>query len=498
MVAHQALLFRQLSDDVTVFSHTVELTPQDRERLQARGIRIIDGAVAGLRIDDDRITAVALADGTVVPRDVVTVQSRAVARAGFLTGLGLTTIEHPMGMGTYVVADQTGKSSVPGVYLAGNVSDLGAQVGAPPRRAPWREPASTPTWSRRRPTRRSPTSYGSERAGRGECGSAGCASSDRGRKGRGHEGGAECFPPVVGNAHPSGPDGSKSRPWSENAYPPTPDPALVGHPNRCEDGGMNIDGGALDAAAADRRLSGVVAIDRADKSLYEHCYGFAHRALAVPNTRETRFALASGSKIMTALGILRLIETGALRLTDPVRPILGDDLPLIDDAVTIEHLLGHTSGIGDYLDEEADWEASDYILPVPVHTLADTEAFVPVIDGFPQVFPPGERFSYNNGGYIVLAVIIDQTERHRLPRVRGAGGVRPRRSDRYSLPALRRAPRRRRAGLPVRRGRPDERAAPAGPRVTETAASTHESMTCTGSGGRSWLGRLSDPSWSRP
>ena len=43
---------------------------------------------------------------------------------------------------------------------------------------------------------------------------------------------------------------------------------------------MNIDGGALDAAAADRRLSGVVAIDRADESLYERCYGFAHRALA--------------------------------------------------------------------------------------------------------------------------------------------------------------------------------------------------------------------------
>ena len=63
MVAHQALLFRQLSDDVTVFAHTVELTSQDRDRLQARGIRIIDGTVSGLRIDDDRITAVALADG---------------------------------------------------------------------------------------------------------------------------------------------------------------------------------------------------------------------------------------------------------------------------------------------------------------------------------------------------------------------------------------------------------------------------------------------------
>ncbi len=130
MVAHQALLFRQLSADVTVFSHRLELTAQDRERLQARDIRIVDGPVAGLQIDDDRIAGVVLADSTLVPRDVVTVQSRAVARAGFLIGLGLTTVEHPMGMGTYVVADQAGQSSVPGVYLAGNVSDLGAQVGA--------------------------------------------------------------------------------------------------------------------------------------------------------------------------------------------------------------------------------------------------------------------------------------------------------------------------------------------------------------------------------
>jgi thioredoxin reductase len=130
MVAHQALLFRQLSSDVTVFAHTVELTAQDRERLDARSIRVVDGTVTGLRIDDDRISGVVLADGTVVPRTAVTVQSRAVVRAGFLTSLGLTTVEHPMGMGTYVVADPTGQTSVPGVYAAGNLSDLGAQVGA--------------------------------------------------------------------------------------------------------------------------------------------------------------------------------------------------------------------------------------------------------------------------------------------------------------------------------------------------------------------------------
>lgn len=171
---------------------------------------------------------------------------------------------------------------------------------------------------------------------------------------------------------------------------------------------MWVDVEALETAARAGRLSGVVAVDVGDERGYEACYGYAHRGLVVPVTRDTRFALASGSKIMTALGVLRLVEEGAVDLGDLVRPILGEDLPLIDDAVTVEHLIAHTSGIGDYLDEEAEWKPSDYVLPVPVHTLVEAEAFVPVVDGFPQVSPPGERFAYNNGGYIVLALIIER------------------------------------------------------------------------------------------
>lgn len=169
-----------------------------------------------------------------------------------------------------------------------------------------------------------------------------------------------------------------------------------------------LDPQAIDAAAATSRLSGVVAVDVGEERIIERCYGHAHRALGVPNMATTRFALASGGKFPTALAIMRLVESGTLRLSDPVRPILGDDLPLIDDRVTVEHLLGHTSGIGDYLDEDADWEASDYVLSIPVHTLVDTAAFVPAIDGYPQRSEPGERFVYNNGAYIVLALVIER------------------------------------------------------------------------------------------
>jgi CubicO group peptidase (beta-lactamase class C family) len=172
--------------------------------------------------------------------------------------------------------------------------------------------------------------------------------------------------------------------------------------------GPVIDDAAMEVAARKRSFTGVATVDVGDERRYERVAGYAHRALQVPNTAATRIAIASGSKTFTALAVLRLVEEGVIGLDTRVRTILGSDLPLIDDAVTVEHLLTHTSGIGDYLDEEADWDAADYVLPVPVHVLAETEAFVPVVDGFPQTFEPGARFSYCNGGYIVLAIIAER------------------------------------------------------------------------------------------
>ena len=137
-------------------------------------------------------------------------------------------------------------------------------------------------------------------------------------------------------------------------------------------------------------------------------YGYAHRAYRIPNTVDTRFAIASGSKSLTALAVVSLIEQGALRLSTTARSVLGRDLPLIGDEVTVEHLLAHRSGIGDYLDEEADHEITDYVMAVPVHELGTTEQYLAVLDGHPATFPPGQRFCYCNGGYVVLALIAER------------------------------------------------------------------------------------------
>ncbi|MGI5500271.1 serine hydrolase domain-containing protein [Lentzea sp. CA-135723] len=163
----------------------------------------------------------------------------------------------------------------------------------------------------------------------------------------------------------------------------------------------------IDDIAAETGFSGVVRVDRAGEVEFEKAYGLANRAYGVPNTVGTRFGIASGGKGFTALAILSLIDEGKLALATTAREILGDDLPLIAADVTVEHLLTHTSGIGDYLDEEGDWDANDHVIGA-VHELTTTEAFLPLLDGIPTKFPAGERFGYCNGGFVVLALLAER------------------------------------------------------------------------------------------
>jgi len=131
MSVHQALLFRQWSADVTLFTHRAPAPdPEQAERLAARGIAVVTGEVAALEVAGDRLTGLRLADGTVIAREVVAVAPRMVARAGLLESLGLRAVEHPSGAGEHVPADPTGRTEVAGVWVAGNVTDLSAQVGA--------------------------------------------------------------------------------------------------------------------------------------------------------------------------------------------------------------------------------------------------------------------------------------------------------------------------------------------------------------------------------
>jgi thioredoxin reductase/SAM-dependent methyltransferase len=129
---HHALLWRQWTADVTLFRHAgPEPTDDERAQLAARGIRVVDGEVAALEVAGARLSGVRLASGEVVPRRAVVVSPRFTARADLLVSLGLETAElemHGAVVGSYVPADPMGATAVAGVWVAGNVANLQAQV----------------------------------------------------------------------------------------------------------------------------------------------------------------------------------------------------------------------------------------------------------------------------------------------------------------------------------------------------------------------------------
>jgi thioredoxin reductase len=127
---HQVMLFRQLSDNVTYFANLTSLSSDETEQLAARGIRVVHDSVVAVEAADDRLTGVRLEDGTVIGIDALAVMPRMVARAGFLADLGLQLVEHPSGLGDHIPVDASGRTDVDGVWAAGNVTDISAQVGA--------------------------------------------------------------------------------------------------------------------------------------------------------------------------------------------------------------------------------------------------------------------------------------------------------------------------------------------------------------------------------
>lgn len=129
MSVHQALMFAQLTDDLVFFAHEQQLSQEQRDTLAALDIRLVEGRVAAVISTDGQLTGVELADGSFVQRQALAVGTRLEARVDFLQGLGVTALDHPSGVGRHLAAGPTGQTETPGVWAAGNVTDLMAQVG---------------------------------------------------------------------------------------------------------------------------------------------------------------------------------------------------------------------------------------------------------------------------------------------------------------------------------------------------------------------------------
>jgi thioredoxin reductase len=129
MAVHQALLFRQLTDDLVYFSHTAPpLGSEQVEQLVARDVRVVDGRVVGLEVNDGHLKGVRLEDGTLVAREGLVVCAPMVARSEILASLGIVAEDHPLGLGQSIRADPSGQTEIQWVWVAGNVTDLSATV----------------------------------------------------------------------------------------------------------------------------------------------------------------------------------------------------------------------------------------------------------------------------------------------------------------------------------------------------------------------------------
>jgi thioredoxin reductase len=126
---HQALLFRQWSPNISLLLNGQDLPGAEQlELLAARGIDIVEGRVERLVVEDDALVGVALAGGGVRPLEALVVGAPVTVRAGLLVDLGLELAEHPMGVGLHVATDANGATALPGVWAAGNVTNLAGQV----------------------------------------------------------------------------------------------------------------------------------------------------------------------------------------------------------------------------------------------------------------------------------------------------------------------------------------------------------------------------------
>jgi len=171
---------------------------------------------------------------------------------------------------------------------------------------------------------------------------------------------------------------------------------------------MDVTFAQLDHDAQAHDFSGVVRVQRRGEVIVEFACGHSDRANGRANNLETRFAVASGTKALTALTIMSLIESGAFTLDTTLRSLVLGDLPHVDEAVTIDHLLTHRSGVGDYLDEAAGGDVDDHVLgPLSAHTLETARDYLSLLNAHEQQSPPGERFAYNNSGFVMLSLVVD-------------------------------------------------------------------------------------------
>lgn len=159
----------------------------------------------------------------------------------------------------------------------------------------------------------------------------------------------------------------------------------------------------------DADFSGCISIRKSEHIIFQKAFGYADLPNKLPNTLETKFPTASAGKVFVATAILQLIEQQKLSFEDTIGQLLSHiDWKLIDTGITVRQLLNHTSGIPDYFDESVMEEYAELWRDYPNYKIRTSTDLLPLFINKEMMYPRGEKFQYNNTGYVVLGLIIEQ------------------------------------------------------------------------------------------
>ena len=158
------------------------------------------------------------------------------------------------------------------------------------------------------------------------------------------------------------------------------------------------------------QFSGVVLIQRKDETVFEAATGFAQRSWKIENRIDTRFRIASISKMFTAAAVLQLVDAGKLTLDTRVRDALDLQNTTVPADATVYHMLTMTSGMADWFDESGDWEAgwAALLREHPIYLFRRNEDYLPLFVHAAPVTAVGEKHQYNGAGYILLGLLIER------------------------------------------------------------------------------------------
>ncbi|GGH15251.1 serine hydrolase domain-containing protein [Paenibacillus segetis] len=164
----------------------------------------------------------------------------------------------------------------------------------------------------------------------------------------------------------------------------------------------------IDAINKEIPFSGTILVKERGELLVEASLGYANRAEQLVNQAGTRYGIASGCKLFTAIAVCQLVETGRISFDTRIRECLDIELPNFDEQITIHQLLTHTSGVPDYFDEEVMNDFEELWIDRPMYHMRRLQDFLPLFQQEGMKFTPGERFQYNNSGYILLGLIVEK------------------------------------------------------------------------------------------